>query len=409
MFTLPTPTNSTAITNTEVSKPIDTPIVLTTTPAVLPTVSPTAVDPNTEDESSAVVESVIEETPVPVTESVPAHELPGVYRGIWISADELAQLPMHGPAWENVKSAANQKLRKPDLSDQNDDSNMIALAKALVYARTGEEDYRDEVREAIETISKEKTEKGGRTLALGRELAAYVIAADLINLPAMDPELDQLFREKLTDLLTARMSDKRTLISTNEQRPNNWGTHAGASRAAVAAYLWDTSELEQTAQVFKGWLGDREAYAGFEYGSKTWQCNSREPVGINPKGCVKDGIDIGGAQPEEMRRGGSFKWPPDKTGYAWESLQGGLVQANILHRAGYDVWEWEDRALLRAVEFLYSVEWLPEGDDQWQPWLINYIYDTDYSTVTPTIAGKNMGYTDWTHAPQQDDNLLSEE
>ena len=32
-----------------------------------------------------------------------------------------------------------------------------------------------------------------------------------------------------------------TLVSTHENRPNNWGTHAGAARAAVARYLGDSA------------------------------------------------------------------------------------------------------------------------------------------------------------------------
>lgn len=324
--------------------------------------------------------------------------LPVVFRGIWISTDEIAQLPMEGPAWEHLKNAANQAIDGPDLSDQDDQNNITTLAKGLVYARTGETEYSDDVRKAIEIISVEDTEDGGRTLALGRELLAYVIAADLINLPLLDPDLDQQFRDKLQALLVTKLEDGRTLVRTHEERPNNWGTHAGASRAAVAIYLWDMAELARTAQVFKGWLGDRETYSGFEYGSKSWQCDQSRPVGINPKGCTKDGVTIDGAQPEEMRRGGDFTWPPEETGYAWEALQGAIVQAEILHRAGYDAWEWQDRALLRAVEFLYSIGWEPDGDDEWQPWLINQAYGTDFTTVSPARTGKNVGFTDWTHA-----------
>ncbi|MDX1412847.1 MAG: alginate lyase family protein [Candidatus Promineifilaceae bacterium] len=371
----------------------------TPTPLVSPTASGTV-------ESSPNEKVTVEATAAATAEPTPS--LPGVYRGIWISEDELAQLPTQGTAWENLIITAAEKVKKPDLGDQDDDSNVIVLAKALVYARTGETDHRNDVRDAIEYITTENTEKGGRTLALGRELVAYVIAADLINLPELDPDLDQLFREKLTELLTKKLQNGRTLTNTHEQRPNNWGTHAGASRAAIAIYLWDPAELEKTAQVFKGWLGDRDAYSNFEYGNMSWQCSSREPVGINPIGCTKDDILIDGAQPEEMRRGGKFQWPPKETGYPWEALQGALVQAIILHRAGYDVWEWQDRALLRAVEFLYSVEWVPEGDDMWLPWLINFFYNTEYPTVSPVRAGKNMGFTDWTHAPSNKDQILAE-
>jgi hypothetical protein len=233
---------------------------------------------------------------------------------------------------------------------------------------------------------------------LGRELAAYVIAADLIDLPNYDSNFDnQQFRPWLRRTLTEDL-EGRTLQSTHEDRPNNWGTHAGASRAAVAVYLGDQAELERTAQVFKGWLGDRSSYAGFAYGKLDWQCNPSEPVGINPAGCMKEGHSIDGVLPDDQRRDGPFQWPPPKENYVWEGLQGALAQAVILSNAGYDVWNWEDQALLRAVRWLHEQANFPaEGDDAWQPHLVNYYYGTDFPAVVPARPGKNVGWTDWTH------------
>jgi hypothetical protein len=337
-------------------------------------------------------------------------EPPPAGNGIWISAAELAQLPTSGPAWDHLQETADAAASTPDLSDQDTDANVEILAKALVFARTGEPQYRTEVIAALQVITFNNTEDGGRTLALGRELAAYVVAADLINLAEANPGLDAQFRAKLRELLTKPLdgwgSDQRTLVETHELRPNNWGTHAGASRAAVAVYLGDEAELARTAQVFRGYLGDLSAYNEFEFGSDlSWQADPAHPVGLNPVGATKEGHSIDGALPEEMRRGGPFQWPPLETNYPWEGLQGALVQAMILHRAGYPAWEWEDQALLRAVEFLYSIDglggvsWVPEGDDRWLPWLVNAVYQTDYPTETEIQPGKNMGWTDWTHAP----------
>lgn len=316
------------------------------------------------------------------------------YIGIWITEEELANLPTSGVAWDNLKAAADQDPGKPDLSDQDQLNNVYVLAKALVYARTGEQKYRQEVIDNL--MASIGTEEGGRSLALGRELVAYVISADLVNLPA-EPGEDQMFRTWLGHTLTENL-DGYTLRSTHEERPNNWGNHAGASRAAVAMYLGDKAELERTAQVFKGYLGDREAYKGFIYGELYWQADPKHPVGVNPKGATKDGHSIDGALPEEMRRGGKFTWPPNETGYAWEALQGAFVQAEILYRAGYAVYDWQDQALLRAVKFLYEIGWVPEGDDIWLPWLINNAYGTDFPAISPTRPGKNMGWTDWTHS-----------
>jgi hypothetical protein len=324
-----------------------------------------------------------------------AAELPAPYLGLWIEPEALAALPTCSIAWRNVKSAADHPTGTPKLRDQNDMSNVYVLAKALVYARTGEERYRDQVIANIQAAM--GSEEGGRTLALSRNLVAYVIAADLVNLPA-SPEPDRQFRAWLVSLLDKELKEGGSLRSTHEERPNNWGTHAGASRAAVAVYLGYKDELARTAQVFRGWLGDRTAYAGFAYGRLTWQAEPEMPVGINPPGSSRDGYSIDGALPEEMRRGGALQWPPKETGYPWEAMQGAVVQAEILHRAGFPAWEWQDQALLRAARFLYEIGWEAEGDDEWQPWLINHVYGSNFPAAVPTRPGKNMGWTDWTHA-----------
>ena len=68
--------------------------------------------------------------------------------------------------------------------------------------------------------------------------------------------------------------------------------------------------------------------------------------------------------------------------------------------AGYDAWNWSDRALLRATRFLYArAGWAADGDDEWQPWLIDRRYGTAYRGAGPGPVGKNFGYTDWLYAP----------
>jgi hypothetical protein len=189
------------------------------------------------------------------------------------------------------------------------------------------------------------------------------------------------------------------LRTIHENRPNNWGTHAGAARAAVAAYLNDEDELRRTAEVFRGWLGDRLAYAGFKFGDLSWQCEADFPIGINPKGCVKDIHSIDGVLPDDQRRSGSFRWPPPKENYVYEALQGAVVQAEILSRAGYDSFNWSDKALLRAIQWLYEKAQFPAvGDDTWILPIIDAHYGTDFAASLRKVhPGKNMGWTDWTH------------
>lgn len=328
-----------------------------------------------------------------------SEHLPAQTNGIWISAAELAQLPMSGPAWNNLKTEADKPAGTPNLSNQDDPTNVRVLAKALVYARTGIASYRDDVIQAcMDAIG---TEVGGRTLALGRELIAYVIAADLVGLP---PDNDAIFRLWLKDVRHKELQG-RTLISTHKDRPNNWGTHCGASRVALAIYLNDTTEVANSAKVFKGYLGDRASYAGFTYGDLDWQVDPGQPVGINPLGAVKQGHSVDGVLPDDQRRAGGFSWPPPKENYVYEGLQGALAQAVILYRQGYDVWNWEEQALLRAFKWLHNEANFPaEGDDTWEPHLVNYFYGSNFPAPIPSRPGKNVGWTDWTHSGNNSGN-----
>jgi len=319
--------------------------------------------------------------------------------GIWISQAEIMALPMSGSAWTNLLSKANSSCGTPDLANQDDGANVCIMAKALVFARTGTTSYRTDVITALRSIVNSGT-YNGRALAIGRELGAYVIAADLISLSTADSALDQQFRSKIREFLTTPTSGgPPSLIDCHEDRPNNWGTHCGASRLAVYAYLGDTTGIARVAQVFKGWLGDRSSYAGFSYGDLSWQCNASAPVGVNPPGCVKDGHNIDGVLPDDQRRCGSFGWPPCQTDYNWEALQGVFAQVIILNRYGYDPQNWSNQAIKRTITWLYNVSGdTPSGDDTWSPWVVNYFYGTSFSSQSPSNSGKNVGWTDWTHS-----------
>lgn len=312
-------------------------------------------------------------------------------KNIWISKAEIMSLPTSGTAWNAVKAAADKATGAADLSNQDSDANVLCLAAALVAARTGDGTYKDKVVSSLIKIQ-EKLPLG-RALALGRELCAYVVAADLIDYQS------PIFDAEIRRLLTAPTSGgPANLIACQKQRPNNWGMHATASICAVYAYLGDKQGLDSAANIFKGWLGDRTAYAGFTFGELDWQADPSKPVGVNPKGATKNGHNIDGALPDDMRRGGAFAWPPKATGYPWEALQGATVAAELLTRQGYPAWEWCDQALLRAAGFLYGINWPATGDDGWQPWLLNAAYGKNFPTSQSGVTGKNMGFTSWTHA-----------
>lgn len=326
---------------------------------------------------------------------------------------------MRGAAWERLKATADGSLGEPEIADQDSGHDVKTLAVALVYARTGQERYRGKAAEAI--ASAIGTEDEGRTLELGRNLLSYVIAADLIDYRTYDPEEESAFRTWLDTVRRRPLGeDDVTLIRTAEGSGSNWGGMAGASRVAVAAYLDDQEDVARAAQVMKGWLGDRSSYPGipgrcyeaedvgkgFRFGGSeddlSWQADPLRPVGVNPKGATKEGQSIDGALPDDMRRGGPFEWPPAYTQYVREALSGFVPLAEFLHRQGYDVYEWEDRALLRATEFLWRLEQEFPEEEWWEPdtpvyWIVNYRYGASFP-VGETWLGRNVGFTDWTHA-----------
>jgi hypothetical protein len=316
---------------------------------------------------------------------------------ILVSRQRLVSLPTSGAAWSNMVAHADGNLGSPNLGDMNQENNVRVLAASLVFARTGDPSYRLKV---LDQLKAAVGSEGGSALALAREAAAYALAADFVVLRELDPAFDtNVFRPWLRSLLTKTIED-RTLQSTHEDRANNWGTHAGASRAAIAAYLGDGAELARVAQVFRGWVGDRASYAGFSYGELDWQSNPSAPVGINPPGATINGVNVDGALPEEMRRGGGFQWPPASTDYPWGALEGATLQAEILHRHGYDAYGWGSGAMLRAVRFLFEqAQWRPAGNDQWVFWVIDYRYGTAYRAASPIAPGKNFGWSDWLYAP----------
>jgi hypothetical protein len=300
---------------------------------------------------------------------------------------------MEGAAWEALVAASSESTSSPDLSDQDDPTNVRVLAKALVHVRRGDPLLRDEVLEALAAVR--GSEQGATALAVSRELMAYVIAADLVALEGVArAEFDSWLRD-----LRLQPFGGRTIRSTHEDRPNNWGTHAGATRIAVALYLDDAVELQRSAEVFRGWVGEPGGWNGFRFGGDDWQAGPPVEYAVNPAGATREGHSIDGVLPDDQRRGGAFQWPPPRENYVYEALQGAVVQAVLLERGGYgEVWEWGDRAILRAFHWLHDqADYPAQGDDTWIPHLVNRAYGSEFPASVPTRPGKGMGFSDWSH------------
>ena len=334
-------------------------------------------------------------TPAPPTPTpVPPTPVPPVasYR-IWLSHIEIMALPVSGAAWDKVNAAANGSWGTANLSDLNANHDVYTLAGALVYDRLGSPAMKTKVEAAIHSAI--GTESSSRGLEVSRNIVSYVIAADLIGY--REPG----FVSWLSALRTKPMTDGRSIVSTQEDRPNNWGTMASAARIAIDLYLGDAADLARATTVFKGYLGDRAAYAGFSYGELSWQADPAAPVGINPMGATKQGLNIDGVLPDDQRRTGGFTTSPPLGSYPFEALQGVMMAAQLLQHSGQPVYAWSDQAILRAWTWLYTV---PEngtgrasGDDSMYPVLVNHAYGTNFALGTGGSFGKNGGWFEWTH------------
>ena len=341
---------------------------------------------------------------------------------LWIDPGALAALPTSGPAWAGLQARADGDIGRADVADQDSFHDTDTLAVALVAARTGRDEYRRRaVGHLLDAIDTDRNPDAtcpvapsrARSLAIGRNLPAYVIAADLVGLrhdgvPGSDGSrfaawVDRLRRQDNCPHL-AEDRGPSTLAADHERSASNVSVMAGGARLAAAIYLGDTAEVEDVWRTFRRFTG---AEAGgelrFTREGLTWAHDADAPMAVNPAGTTRDGRRIDGVIPNDQGRGGPFAWPPGYTQYPWEGLQGLYVQAQLLAQAGYPAYEAGDRALLRALDYQHHL-WRATGDPRWwdrADWvkhLANAAYATDYPITGDADRGRNMAWTDWTHA-----------
>lgn len=312
--------------------------------------------------------------------------------GVWISPEEVALLPRSGPAWDNVAAWATDDWGPPDPGDQESQHDVHVLAGALYAVRTGDPAAAQRVREALAAVT---ATFPAEVLPAARNLTSYVVAADLVGYrdPAFAAWVEVVIDQRATG--RAGVDSLRASAMTD---PSNHGAHARTAVLAAARYLGDEGLVLAVAERFHDWLG--RSGRDFVWKDPAWQADPAAPVGINPAGAVLDGLTVDGVLPEEQRRSGAFTPDPPDEPYVWEALQGATATAEMLERAGYPAWEWQDQALRRAVAWQYDVNRFPAaGDDVWEIWLVNAAYGTTFAATSPAKPGKSLGFTDWTHAP----------
>ncbi len=329
--------------------------------------------------------------------------------GSLMPRSELLALPVSGTAWSGLKTVADAPLGTPNLCDQDSKHHLRTLAAALVYARTGVATYGAKARAGVmAALPTQVVGCNNATLALGRQLAAYVFAADFADLAGTQ---DATFRSWLSAIRTKVIGGHsvwNSIRATHQLAPGNWGAHAGSARIAADLYLGDTTDLAAAARVTRGFLGDRSAYAGFtdnlDANDLSWTCSGSAATytPLDPA-CSRSGVNLDGAIATDISRGGALRWPPADPGipYQLESIQGMGLQVELLYRHGYpDAWSWSSSALKRAAAIVSrsaaagGTGWNETTASRQMPWLLNRRYGTAIPTRTSGM-GRSIGFTDW--------------
>lgn len=321
--------------------------------------------------------------PTPTSTATPAPPSGG-----FIGPD-VAGLPTSGSAWNAVKAVADASPGTPNITcDQNQRTHPgAALASGLVYARTGDATYRARAVALIEATYPTARECGNAILSLGRQLGAYVLAADYVGYR------DPAFVAWLTDIRVRELgghSRWHTLAGTAVNTSNNWGTFALASLTAADAYLRDAAGLERDYDLFRDYGDGTSAYQHTASYQAIWSC----PAGfeINPASCSDPRKE--GAAVEDASRT-TF---PTLGGYPAEAAQGYVLQAELLERAGFPAWAVNDAQVCR------NALWRERGGnlnhssaDRYVTWMTNERCGLSQPTAAAGY-GRVFGMTDWLFA-----------
>jgi hypothetical protein len=127
-------------------------------------------------------------------------------------------------------------------------------------------------------------------------------------------------------------------------------------------------------------------------------------VGIqNANAKSADGINIDGAVSNDMMRSNPRPVAnivyTSGSEYPFVGLNGAILAAEILHRAGYPAYEIADKALLRAATYLRNLgsKWYDASTRRDVKHLINVRYDVSYPCAYPVGASGLIGFTDVIH------------
>lgn len=311
-------------------------------------------------------------------------------QGILVGEAELRRRRTgNDSAWTDLVSRVDEGVDDEDLSIEVDsEAPSLVYGAALIWARTHDdlpagwkrsqvEGYRKTVRAKLADLIAIPFDTTASATRPARRIGAYVLAADLIDLPALDPELDAKFQRWLRVALYLNRSEGfLPSVWENAMRGvGNTGFAARFSAAAALVYLDDRDALDELwlswRRIFDNSIDHKFAWAtGDAHGS--WQddpdaTDTSTWYGVLPR-IRRDDNEMSGIIPADIRRSSdSSRTPEDRFNYYDpDDFPGGmysnyhhlsshalLLAAEILHRAGYPARTFADEGPLRVAQMLH--------------------------------------------------------
>ena len=387
-----------------ISENITTPTVPQST--VLPTLPYSPTPPLTNPVSPTPLTSTPTITPTPTI--IPGNQT----QGIWISPGEIKLRPTSGPEWNAMYTIAqNATSTGADISNQDSNHDIDTLAMALVCVRQDNPAMCAKAKSAV--VNAIDTENGGRWLAVGRNLGAYIIAADLLNLRSdSTPTSDgSKVNAWLTRFNTKTLQSNNNANLQHTFRQSAWNSASNASAqegfayATLSVYLKNQEGLTWSWNAFRRYAGDRTSSHTMTSNDTSWQFQPNDIVGIQDATATKDGCRLDGALANDMARGGSYSCQPGYTSYPWVGLEGAVPATLVLYRAGYPAFSLMNNAILRTHEFLWetrqrtgNADWFDGVRANEVIHIVNIAYHKNFLIQLPVAGGaRTVDFTLWTH------------
>jgi hypothetical protein len=367
--------------------------------------------------------------PTPTDPMPPVDEEPETPRvdltDILYQRAEIMKRPTTGADWERLAKRALGTWAVPNLGDNNAQGDADVIAGALYAVRMNDDTMRAKVVNQLALAIKSPLT---RTLELGRGLAGYVIAANLIGYA--DPAFAKWVHAMVTWKFGAgdRWGSFDTILATDHGFNSNWATQCRRSVIVASMYLRQVGTDAQKADAEK-WLrlsvlahkrdigseGDYAELPPLTSSPTGWSGDARPVVGINPAGTTKEiggkVRNLDGARPADWLRSKvdgredreATVWPPNPVTYHWEGLTPQIVTAAILHQHELCAFDAADNAIVRATKALYGE--IPNdppfinpaaGDDKCAPWIVNHFAKTRFPTEADDMPDKaGVGWMSW--------------